>query len=101
MTDDTGERLGAVEKELTSLGTEVTKLRVLEEENARTIKLIEEGHGAKLDSLNGRLDSHGRKLDMLITALAPLQQIRDFIERVADDHERRITALEEHTNLRK
>ena len=94
MTDETGERLGAVEnrlgaveKELTSLGRDVAKLRILEEENARTIKLIAEGHGAKFDSL-------GRRLDDVFTAVKPLQQMKDFFERVADDHELRITALE-------
>jgi len=87
MTDETGEPLGAVETELTSLGRDVAKLRILEEENARTIKLIAEGHGVKFDSL-------GRRLDEVFVALEPLQQIKDFIERVAHDHESRITALE-------
>jgi hypothetical protein len=94
MTDETGERLGAVEKELTSLGRDVGKLRVLAEENASTIRLIAEGHGAMLDSHSRKLDSLGRRLDDVFTALEPLQQIKDFIERVADEHELRITALE-------
>jgi len=87
MTDETGEPLGAVETELTSLGRDVAKLRILEEENARTIKLIAEGHGVKFDSL-------GRRLDEVFVALEPLQQLKDFIERAAHDHESRITALE-------
>jgi hypothetical protein len=94
MTDETGEPLGAVEKELTSLGRDVGKLRVLAEENASTIRLIAEGHGAMLDSHSRKLDSLGRRLDDVFTALEPLQQIKDFIERVADEHELRITALE-------
>ena len=121
MTDDAGERPEAVEKNKTSLEESVAKLRVLEEENARIVKLIAEGHGARLDSLSAtldshsttlnshsaKLDSHSAKLDSLsgkintvITALEPLNQIKDFIERVADEHELRLTALEKHTNLR-
>jgi hypothetical protein len=86
-----GERPEAVEKGQSPLEQAVGKLRVLEEANARTIKLIAEGHGAKLDSLSARLDK----------VIEPLQQIKDFIERVADEHEFRITALEDHTGLNK
>ncbi len=113
----------------TSLERTVEKLRVLAEANEQTLKLIAEGHGAKLDSLSARLDSHDRKLashdrkldslsarldshdrkldsmsarldshdhklDQIIQALAPVPQIRDFIERVAHDHEERIKAIE-------
>jgi chromosome segregation ATPase len=94
MTDETGERLGAVEKELTSLGRDVAKLRILKEENARTLRLITERHSATLDSHSAKLDSLGRRLDDVFTALEPLQQMKDFVERVAHDHELRITALE-------
>ena len=114
MTDDAGERPEAVETNKTSLEESVAKLRVLEEENARIIKLSAEGHGARLDSLSATLNSHSTtlnshsakldslsgKINKVITALEPLNQIKDFIERVADEHELRITALEKHTNLR-
>ena len=84
MTDGPGERSEATEK-AGSLDRQVEKLRILEEANAHTIKLIAEGHGAKLDSI--------------IKALAPLQEIRDFVECVADDHEGRIAAMEKHTGI--
>ena len=114
MTNGTDERLAAVEKELSSLQQTVGQLRVLEEANQQTIKLIAEGHGARLDSLSATLNSHSTtlnshsakldslsgKINKVITALEPLNQIKDFIERVADEHELRITALEKHTNLR-
>jgi len=113
MTDGPGERPEPSEADLQSLVRTVEKLRVLEEANAHTIKLIAEGHGAtldshsakldshsaKLDSHSAKLDSHSQKLDQIIQALAPLEQIRDFVERVSDEHERRITALERHTAI--
>ena len=119
MTDHADERPGVNES---SLDRVVDKLRVLEEANARNIKLILEVHGATLDSHSAKLDSHsakldshsakldshsakldlhsrilashGHKLDQIIQGLAPLPQIRDFIERVAHEHEERIKALE-------
>ena len=108
MTDGPGERPEASDADLQSLERTVEKLRILEVENARTLKLIAEGHGAildshsatldshskKLDSHNAKLDSHSQKLDEIMRSLAPLEQIRDFIERVSDEHENRITSLE-------
>ena len=64
-TRNQGERSEATEK-AASLARQVEKLRILEEANAHTIKLIAEGHGAKLDSI--------------IKALAPLQEIREFLD---------------------
>ena len=120
MTDGPGERPEPSDADLQSLVRTVEKLRILEEANAQTIKLIAEGHGATLDSHSAKLDSHSAKLDLhsakldshsakldvhsqkldqIIQALAPLEQIRDFVERVADEHEGRITALEKHTGI--
>ena len=106
MTDRSGERSEPPETGLQSLERTVEKLRILEEANAHTIKLIAEGHGAKLDSHSAKLDSHSAKLDShsakldsIMKALAPLQEIREFVERVADDHETRIAALEKHTGI--
>jgi len=99
MTDGPGERSEAFQVKLQSLERTVQKLRVLEEANAHTIRLIAEGHGTTLDSHSAKLDSHSQKLDQIIAALAPLGQIRDFVERVSDEHERRITALERHTAI--
>ena len=64
------DRLGSVEHQVMELRSDidglrgdVQKLRVLEEANAATIKLIAEGHGATLDSHSAKLDSHTAKLD--------------------------------------
>jgi len=78
MRDGPGERSEPFQVKLQSLERTVEKLRVLEEANAHTIS---------------------QKLDQIIAALAPLGQIRDFVERVSDEHERRITALERHTAI--
>ena len=99
MRDGPGERSEPFQVKLQSLERTVEKLRVLEEANAHTIRLIAEGHGTTLDSHSAKLDSHSQKLDQIIAALAPLGQIRDFVERVSDEHERRITALERHTAI--
>ena len=99
--------------DLTELRGEVQKLRVLGEDNSREIKLIAEvqvQHGE-------RLDEHGRMLAQIVRdieplkvlpeafqhlarELAPLRDIRDFMQRFGDDHELRITALEKHTGIR-
>ena len=99
MTDGPGERSEPFQVKLRSLERTVEKLRVLEEANAHTIRLIAEGHGTTLDSHSAKLDSHSQKLDQIIQALAPLEQIRDFVERVSGEHEGRITALEKHTAI--
>jgi imidazolonepropionase-like amidohydrolase len=54
-----------------SLERTVEKLRILEEENARTLKLIAEGHGAILDSHSATLDSPSKKLDSPEAAPGP------------------------------
>ena len=60
MTDGDGEPVDPAVKRLSSIEREVGKLRVLAEENESRIKLVIEGHGAKLDSHSAKLDSHWR-----------------------------------------
>jgi hypothetical protein len=107
MTDGDGDPVDPVAKRLSSIERAVGKLRVLAEENESRIKLIAEGHGAQLDSHgailashSAKLDSHSRKLDEIIEALEPLPQIRDFIERVAGEHDQRLTDLEKRVGIR-
>jgi hypothetical protein len=110
---DLDQRISAIEKQLVAV-------RVLEEANAEQIKLIWEGHGAKHDSHTATLDAHtatldrhtailethsaileahSAKLDQIARAVEPIAQIRDFIDRVAAEHEHRLLALEKHTGL--
>ena len=98
MTAISGAPIDPVEKRLSAIERDVGKLRVLAEANEQKINLIAEGHGTKLDSHSAKLDSHSRKLDahsrklnQIIKALVPL---RDFVERIAGDHEQRISDLE-------
>ena len=66
-----------------SLASDVQKLRILGEKNADAIKLIAEVQAR-----------HGEKLDEIATAIEPLKGLRDVVQQVAGNHERRITALE-------
>jgi chromosome segregation ATPase len=75
--------------EFGELRAEVGKLRVLGEQNTSDIKLIAEVQA-----------HHGKKLEEITKALAPLAEIRDFMNLVAHDHEHRITALEKRTGVR-
>ena len=82
------QRLEAVEIGLKELRVEVGGLRILEEKHAEDI-----GKVAEVQS------HHGKKLEEISAALAPLAQIGHFIARVAHVHEERITALEKHTGI--
>ena len=73
-------RLDKHDERFDSLESEAQKLRVLEEANSDRINLI-----AEVQS------QHGGKLDEIVKTLVPL---KDFVLRVVDDHEHRITALE-------
>ena len=78
------QRFAHVDQRSGSLEAEVSKLRLLAEENAAQLKQIAEVQV-----------HHGEKLQQLVEAVEPLKDLRDFVERVAHDHERRITALED------
>ena len=88
------ERLDSVEKAVDGLRSDVQKLRVLEEANAQEIRLLQEGHGARFDTIDQRFD----RIDK---ALEPLAALDDFVRRVASDHENRITELETRADVRK
>jgi len=82
------QRLEAVEIDLKELRVEVGGLRILGEKYAEDI-----GKVAEVQS------HHGKKLEEISEALAPLAQIRDFIACVAANHELRIQAIEKHTGI--
>jgi DNA repair ATPase RecN len=77
------QRFEQVDQRFGSLESEVQKLRILAERNADQITQIAEVQA-----------HHGDKLQQLVDAVEPLRGLRDFVERVAHDHEHRITALE-------
>ena len=97
-------RLESVETGVTELRGEVQKLRVLGEHTAGRVTLV-----AEVQTRHGeRLETHGQMLEQIARALEPMkvvpgavQQIardmgflKDFIQRVAPEHEARITELE-------
>jgi chromosome segregation ATPase len=95
-------RLGSVEtglndvrKEVGGLRGEVSRLQILGEKNTEDVKKV-----AEVQAYHGdKLDEHGRKLDQVIRALEPLNDVRDFIHRVAPNHETRIQELEKRTGI--
>ena len=77
-------RLGKVENRLGSVESQLQKLWVLHEETSRQAKLIAEVQV-----------HHGAVLDQLVRDIEPLKNLPDLLHRVVNDHERRITALEQ------
>jgi chromosome segregation ATPase len=66
------------------------ELRIVVESHDTRIGLI-----AEVQAHHGRqLEEHGAMLRRINEQLAPLADLRDFVMRVADNHERRITELE-------
>jgi chromosome segregation ATPase len=78
------ERFAKIDERLDTLTSDVQKVRVLGEENSTQIKLI-----AEVQS------HHGRMLEQLVKDMEPLKVLPDLFKHVVQDHERRITALEQ------
>lgn len=77
------QRFAQVDGRFDALTAEVQKLHVLWEENSAQIKLVAEVQAR-----------HGQVLQQLVDAVEPLRVFPDLFKQVAQDHERRITALE-------
>jgi len=74
---------------------DVHGLRVLYEHHDTQITTI-----AEVQAHHGRkLEEHSQLLREIKTELEPLRDLRDFVKRIADEHEGRIGALEKHTGL--
>lgn len=77
------------------LKDDVHRLRALYEQHDTQIRMI-----AEVQAHHGRqLEEHGRLLRDIKQELAPLGDIRDFVRRIGDDHERRLSGLEKHTGI--
>ena len=88
-------RLDAMGDAMRELKDDVRGLRVLDEHHDSQIRTI-----AEVQAHHGRqLEEHGQLLREIKEKLAPLDVIHDFVRRVADDHERRITTLEKHSGI--
>ena len=74
---------------------DVLGLRVLFESHDTKIGTI-----AEVQAGQGRqLEEHGRLLREIKEELAPMKDLRDFVTRMADNHEQRIGTLEKHAGI--
>ncbi len=48
---------------------------------------------------SAQLEEHGKLLREIKQGLVPLGDIRDFVRRIAGEHDRRLSALEKHTGI--
>jgi hypothetical protein len=87
--------VGVLKTDVGGLRSEVHKLLLLYEHHDYQIQRI-----AEVQVQHGEtLEEHGRLLREIKDGLAPMQDLRDFIERTSHDHEVRIVALEKHAGL--
>jgi len=102
--DSVDDSVGEGRRELAGLREEVAGLRGLPEEvrnlrqQVQRLDVLGEARDEKIRLIAEVQSHHGMQLERITKDLEPLREIRDFIRTVADDHERRITALEKHTN---
>ena len=76
-------RPGSVEEQVTEFRSDVQRLRIVGEDNLRQTTLVAEVQA-----------HHGKVLDELRQDVQPLKGLRVLMQQIAQDHERRITALE-------
>ena len=85
--------VGGLNQKFDGLSGEVSRLRVLYEDHTEKIGLLSEAQAA-----HGRqLEEHGQILREMRDELRPIRDLRDFVARVAGDHEKRIRTLENDT----
>ena len=58
-----------------------------------------EAIGEDVRVLKDDVRRHGRLSREITRKLLPLRDLDDFVRRVSDDHEHRITTLEEHSGI--
>jgi hypothetical protein len=84
-----GEQFTEVKQRLDKMAGEMQRVRVLGEENSTQIRLVAEVQ-----------THHGHLLEQLVKEIEPLKVLPDLFKQVAQDHERRITALEKGSGSR-
>ena len=77
------QRFAQVDQRFNQVDDRFNQLQILVEENTSHIKLVAEV-----------LAHHGTVLDQIKESLEPLKTLQPLFEKVAKDHEQRITALE-------
>ena len=96
------DRMAAVEKRLDAIGEDVRQLK----DDVRGLHMLYEHHDSQIGMIaeaqahHGRqLEDHGQLLREIKVELAPLKDLRDFVGRIAANHENRISALEKQTGI--
>jgi archaellum component FlaC len=99
--DRIDQALNGVHEQLGALSGRITGL---DEDMSGRIARLDEHLSGRLDGLDERLEQVVKsiepikeRLDEVATGIEPLKDLRDFVQRVADDHEHRITELEKRT----
>jgi hypothetical protein len=93
--DAMGEDVRVLKDDVRELKDDVRGLRVLYEHHDAQIRTI-----AEVQAHHGRiLEDHGQLLREIKQELVPLGDLRDFVRRIAHDHESRITVLEKHSGI--
>jgi hypothetical protein len=92
---DVNEQLVRVEHRLDGLEQSVSGLRG----EVGGLRLVAEDHTTSLTTLCEAAAHNTARLDEIVIALRPLQEMRDLLVRVADNHERRIQDLEKHAGI--
>ena len=93
--DDLRSQIGEVREGLQARGHQLDLLQSemgVVKGDLRSLALVVDRHSQQLDT-------HGRLLAEIKEQLTPMKDIKDFMQRIADEHERRITDLERHTGL--
>ena len=84
------EDVGVLKADVGVLKQDVRSVRVLYEHRDEQIRNI-----AEVQAHHGRqLEEHGSLLREIKDGLAPMRDLRDFVRRIAENHEARLNALE-------
>jgi archaellum component FlaC len=63
------------------------------------LRLLYEHHDTQIQRMAEVQVEHGRLLVEIKDGLKPIKDLHDFVQRISDNHEARIAALEKHTGL--
>jgi chromosome segregation ATPase len=87
--------VSVLKSDVSVLKDDVRGLRVLYEHHDEQIRMV-----AEVQAHHGRqLEEHGRLLLEIRQELVPMRALYDFVRRIAEEHDRRLSALEKHTGI--
>jgi DNA repair ATPase RecN len=91
---DVGERLEKVEQGLTELSQRMDERFAKADQRFNQLQMLGEDNTSNIKLVAEVLAHHGTVLDQIKEGLEPLKALQPLFEKVAKDHEQRITALE-------